>query len=227
VHANGRGPGKSRSKRTTRLDTRWRRLPGLLEDAATADDLRTGRRAVLEHRVLDLLDALADLREHGVRIAELGWNRQRQRDLLGHDTVIAKEVTRTLCAQWLAMDEVPITVGTRPLVCALDEQVLDRIGRRVHQLVDHGIAIEEERDANLLGGPEVLPAPPARVHAARDHLVEVLDELRIAAVAVEQHRVMMVRHRGGQHDVDLEPLRSLAEAVDERVVVTSSGRSKN
>jgi hypothetical protein len=128
-------------------------------------------------------------------------------------------VGRAARAERLAGEELAVAVDAGPLRRTLDEEVLDRITRRVHELVDDRGAVEEPRDAGFLRtGPEVLPPTETGVLAAREHFMEVLDELRMVPVPVVQHRMMVVRLRHRQEDVDAVTLRGLGETVDEGVV---------
>jgi hypothetical protein len=60
--------------------------------------------------------------------------------------------------------------------------------------------------------------PRSAFWALGEHLVEVLGERGDGAVAIVDHGVVVVRHGGRQADVDVEELRCLREAVDERVI---------
>jgi hypothetical protein len=99
-----------------------------------------------------------------------------------------------------------------------DETVLDRVGRGIDELGDDVLALGQPHDARFLGGPEVFPSPAQRVLAAREQLVEILDELRAPTIAIEDGRVVMVRLRDRQHDLDPEAGGGNRQAVDERVV---------
>src|ERR1043165_1123074 len=46
----------------------------------------------------------------------------------------------------------------------------------------------------------------------------MLEELRVSAFAVVDHRVVVVTHRAGQQDLDLAPQRRCDQAVQERIV---------
>ena len=108
-------------------------------------------------------------------------------------------------------------------VAPLDEQVFDRIARGVDELGDHGVAIQQSGDTRLDGGPQVFPSAPARIHAAREHLVEVLHELGITTVAIEEHRVMVIGLGHRQQNIDAESVSGLAEAIRERFVGLAVG----
>jgi hypothetical protein len=63
--------------------------------------------------------------------------------------------------------------------------------------------------------------------AATGRARKVLDELGIPPKPIEDHRMIMVRHRAGQQYLDLAPLRCFYQAVRERIVGGCVRRSKN
>lgn len=62
-------------------------------------------------------------------------------------------------------------VDAWPLVGALDQVVVDRIGRGVDEFVEDVATMDEPDDTDPLGGSEVLPAPAQRVEGLGEHLV--------------------------------------------------------
>jgi hypothetical protein len=64
----------------------------------------------------------------------------------------------------------------------------------------------------------LLPAAAQRVLAAREQLVEVLDELGVAPGAVIDNGVVVIAHRARQQDVDLGAQRGGDQTVEEGVV---------
>jgi len=119
---------------------------------------------------------------------------------------------------WSLTEQRRHRVEARPVMNALDEEILDRVRCRVDELVDDIGALDKMNDADLFAGPKVLPATAQGVLSLGEHLVEVLDELDDVSVAVEDVGVVVVGHRLGQQDLDAEPLRGLRKAVGERVV---------
>lgn len=85
-----------------------------------------------------------------------------------------------------------VAVEAGPLADLIDEVILDGIGRRVDQLVDHSVPVEQARRTRLDGRPEVLLAPPSRVQAAREHLVQMLHEGWQVAAAVEDDGMVVI-----------------------------------
>jgi hypothetical protein len=67
---------------------------------------------------------------------------------------------------------------------------------------------------------------PQCVLALGQQLVKVFGECRNRAIAIEDHRVVMVGHRTRQEDLDAEALRRLGEAVEKCVVGSTSGRNR-
>ncbi|HEU4730144.1 MAG TPA: hypothetical protein VFT22_19735 [Kofleriaceae bacterium] len=104
------------------------------------------------------------------------------------------------------------------MVHPIDKMILDRIGRCVHQLVDHGVSVDELHDTNLFRGPEVLPPSTQRILTARQHLVKVLNELRIPTLRIIDNCVMMIRHRACQKHLDLATLCGFDQAISESIV---------
>src|SRR5687767_4487798 len=101
---------------------------------------------------------------------------------------------------------------------AVDQVVLDRIGRGVNQLVEHIVAADQPHHADLLGRPEVLPAAPECILAPREELVKMLYELGILSERVEDHCMVVIRHGARKQYRDRAPLGGFDEAVGERVV---------
>jgi hypothetical protein len=89
------------------------------------------------------------------------------------------------------------------VVHSIDQMVEHWVAGRVHQLVDHRLAIHQLHDAGLFRRPEVLPSAPQGILTAGQELVKVLDELRIAACAIVDHGMIVVAHRAGQQDIDV------------------------
>ena len=98
------------------------------------------------------------------------------------------------------------------------QAVLHRVDRCVHQLVHHVLAAHKLHDAYLLRRPQVLPPPSQCILTPREQLVKMLEERRIPAPPIEDHGMIMIAERARQHHLDLAPLRSLDQAVRERVV---------
>jgi len=113
------------------------------------------------------------------------------------------------------------------MVHPVDQVVLHRIGRRVDQLVHHRVAVGELHHADLFRRPEVLPAAPQRILAAREHLMEMLDEPGIPAAPIEHHGVivMLIAH-GSNTSISHRWAASIRQYV-KALFVAGTGRSKN
>ena len=101
---------------------------------------------------------------------------------------------------------------------ALDQPIFDWVTRRVDELVDHCVSIEQARDARFLRRPQVLPPSAQRVLASCHELVKMLEERGDVTVPIKDDRVVMVRFGKREQDIDAEPDRCKRQAVDERVV---------
>src|SRR6188474_3242636 len=200
------------------LDALGLATPGLREYGAASKHAPACARALGRAFGFNGADAVPELRSHLSRCPKRWRYRQRELDGVRHRAVAPKEVPRPGSAQASAREERRQAVDAGPVVDALDEVVEDGVGRDVHQLVDHGLAVDEPDDAGLLGRPEVLPTAAQGVLAARKELVEMLDELGIPAGPVEDHGVVVVAHRARQDHVDVAAHGGVDEAVEERVV---------
>jgi hypothetical protein len=106
---------------------------------------------------------------------------------------------------------------------AVHQVILDWIGGGVDQFVQHGLAVHQLDHGDLLGRPEVLPSAAECVLAPCKHLVEMLEKLRIRAEPIEDHGMIVIRHRTRQQHRDRAPLGGLAQAIGKRVVGLAVG----
>src|SRR6185503_15303637 len=130
--------GEAGAETASRLAARRSVAPGLGEDPVAAEDAGAGPRALLALLALDRFDAGLHLGAHLVGRTELGRNRERHRDLGGHDAVVAEEVAGTPGVERLPREQLAVAVDAGPLGGALDQHVLGGITRGVHELVDDG-----------------------------------------------------------------------------------------
>lgn len=119
------------SSKTDLGDTRLnRRLIGLADRVAD----RPGESFP---KVLDDAELEAAYRSFGndqvtpeaiLAIAELGWDRERERDLLGHRPILDEEVLGSCRGQRRSSQQGLVSSGAGPVCDALDEPILDRVG---------------------------------------------------------------------------------------------------
>jgi hypothetical protein len=136
----------------------------------------------------------------------------------GHGAVLAEEVRRAYSGDASAADDGVERVDTRPLGDRGDQVVLHGIGQGVDHFVQDVCAVDEAQHAGLLRGPEVLPATAEGVHALREELVEVLDEIRVGTECVVDSRVVVIGFRSREDCANAGALDRDGHAVDEGVV---------
>ena len=151
----------------------------MLEHSAPAEPPPAGPLSLRLALGLDRLHAIPQLREHLRFGPELGGDREPQLDLLGHRPVRPEEVPRPPRMQAAPRQKRGQAVDARPVVHAVDQVVLHRVGSRVDQLVHHGAVVNQPHYADLLRGPEVLPPT-----SQRDALRQIAARLGLPVLAV-------------------------------------------
>jgi len=192
--------------------------PRLRQHRAAAHHRTSGTQPL--RRTLDLngTHALAQFGKHLGCRPKLRWNGERQFECVGHRTLRPEEVSWSRGPEWSPGEQCYQAVHTRPMVDTIDQIVEHRVGGCVNKLVHHRLAVDQLYNTGLLRRPEVLPASTQGILTARQELVKLLDEFRVAAVAIIDDCMIMIAHRAWQQDVDVAPRRRIDEAVDERVV---------
>jgi hypothetical protein len=122
-------------------------------------------------------------------------DRQQQRRDLGKLALLGEEALGAPDAARASVEEVArVGAKARPVATVSYGTGLDRVGREVRQVLEHGFGLGKLGDVDLLGRPEGVGAATQVIACTREEAIEPAGELRVPALLVGQGQVVVVRH---------------------------------
>ena len=136
----------------------------------------------------------------------------------GHAAVVTKEALGPRGGDVTA-GECGIECGDAwPFLDGVDQIRRSGIGKGIGHLVEDIIGFDQANDGGWLRRPEVFKSAKVSVLAAGEQPVKMLGEDGEIAVRVVDTSVVMIRHGGGECDLDIRAHGGQREAIDEGVV---------
>ena len=191
----------------------------LVEDTSATEDAEPLLVARQRGRLLSLANTISnDCLPFAVgKLLEAGRTNATKSHGPGEVAIAAEETQRTRSADGATVDVGVQRRSARPMVGSLDQVVFDGVGEGIRHLGEDVVRVWELDDGRGLGGPKILPPAPQGILVLCEKLVESLEKLRHAPVAVHDDGVVVIRMGEERHDAHVGPSSGEAEAVDEGI----------